>query len=99
MRQFYRTFPIRQTLSSELSWSHYSLLMRIEDDKSRKFYASECRGFSFVSRQQKITFDGRHFFIDLVFYNYMLKCFVIIVKYLLQSINYIYQPKKNLRKN
>lgn len=36
------------------------------------------RGFSFVSRQQKITFDGRHFFIDLVFYNYILKCFVII---------------------
>ena len=31
-----------------------------------------------VSRQQKITFDGRHFFIDLVFYNYILKCFVII---------------------
>ena len=25
MRQFYRTFPIRQTLSSELSWSHYNL--------------------------------------------------------------------------
>ncbi len=36
------------------------------------------RGFSFVARQQKITFDGRHFFIDLVFYNYILKCFVII---------------------
>ena len=163
MRQFYRTFPIRQTLSSELSWSHYNLLMRIEDEKSRQFYANECvksnwsvrqlkrqigtfyyerllasqdkeavakeiglpekvepkniirdpyvleflglegktsfyekdleqaiidhlqkfllelgRGFSFVSRQQKITFDGRHFFIDLVFYNYILKCFVII---------------------
>ena len=36
------------------------------------------RGFSFVARQQKITFDGRHFFIDLVFYNYILKCFIII---------------------
>ena len=33
VRQFYRTFPIRQTLSSELSWSHYNLLMRIEDEK------------------------------------------------------------------
>ncbi len=31
-----------------------------------------------MARQQKITFDGRHFFIDLVFYNYILKCFVII---------------------
>ena len=36
------------------------------------------RGFSFVARQKRITFDGRHFFIDLVFYNYILKCFVLI---------------------
>ena len=163
MRQFYRTFPIRQTLSGELSWSHYRLLMRVENEKTRNFYMQECvkagwsvrqlerqivtfyyerllasqnkesvskeietlekvepkniirdpyvleflglegntnfyekdleqaiinhlqkfllelgRGFSFVARQQKITFDGRHFFIDLVFYNYILKCFVII---------------------
>ena len=163
MRQFYKTFPIRQTLSSELSWSHYNLLMRIEDERARNFYADEAvkanwsvrqlkrqigtfyyerlltsqnkecitnevgipdkvqpkniikdpyvleflglegnsnfyekdleqaiinhlqkfllelgRGFSFVARQQKITFDGRHFFIDLVFYNYILKCFVLI---------------------
>lgn len=41
MRQFYRTFPIHQTLSSELSWSHYNLLMRIEDNKAREFYANE----------------------------------------------------------
>ncbi len=163
MRQFYRAFPIRHTVCDELSWSHYRLLMRIEDEKARKFYSEECvksgwsvrqlerqigtfyyerllvsqdkesvaneiglpekikpkniirdpyvleflglegntnfyekdleqaiidhlqkfllelgRGFSFVARQQKITFDGRHFFIDLVFYNYILKCFVII---------------------
>jgi len=31
-----------------------------------------------VARQQKITFDGRHFYVDLIFYNYILKCFVII---------------------
>jgi predicted nuclease of restriction endonuclease-like (RecB) superfamily len=36
------------------------------------------RGFSFVARQKHITFDGRHFYIDLVFYNYILKCFVLI---------------------
>ena len=163
MRQFYRAFPIRHTLCDELSWSHYRLLMRIENENARKFYLEESvkagwsvrqlerqietfyyerllvsqnknlireeielpekvepkniirdpyvleflglegdtnfyekdleqaiinhlqkfllelgRGFSFVSRQQKITFDGRHFFIDLVFYNYILKCFVII---------------------
>ena len=163
MRQFYRAFPNRHTLCDELSWSHYRLLMRVENEKTRSFYAEECvksgwsvrqlerqigtfyyerllssqdkeavskeiglpekvepkniirdpyvleflglegktsfyekdleqaiidhlqkfllelgRGFSFVSRQQKITFDGRHFFVDLVFYNYILKCFVII---------------------
>ena len=163
MRQFYRTFPIRQTVSDQLSWSHYNLLMRIENENARSFYMNECiksnwsvrqlkrqigtfyyerllasqdkesllkesisienvepkniikdpyvleflglegkasfyekdleqsiidhlqkfllelgRGFSFVSRQQRITFDGRHFFIDLVFYNYILKCFVLI---------------------
>ena len=152
MRQFYRAFPIRHTLCDELSWSHYRLLMRIENENARKFYMEEAvksgwsvrqlerqigtfyyerllasqdkesvknerglpekiepknirfvyanfyekdleqaiidhlqkfllelgRGFSFVARQQKITFDGRNFFIDLVFYNYILKCFVII---------------------
>ena len=36
------------------------------------------RGFSFVSRQQRISFDRKHFYIDLVFYNYILKCFVLI---------------------
>ena len=36
------------------------------------------RGFSFVARQKRITFDGRNFYIDLVFYNYILKCFVLI---------------------
>lgn len=36
------------------------------------------RGFSFVARQKRITLDGDHFYIDLVFYNYILKCFVLI---------------------
>lgn len=164
MRRFYRMFPIRQTLSAELSWSHYQLLMRVEDDGARAFYTEEAvksgwsvrqlqrqintmfynrilaskdkdsvaaeiqstvpkpeyekiikdpyvlefldlppnehyyestleqalidhlqkfllelgRGFSFVARQKRITFDGRHFYIDLVFYNYILKCYVLI---------------------
>ena len=203
MRQFYRAFPIRHTLCDELSWSHYRLLMRIENENARKFYMEEAvksgwsvrqlerqigtfyyerllasqdkesvkneiglpekiepknivrdpyvleflglegktsfyekyleqaiidylqkfllelgRCFSFVARQQKITFDGKNFFINLVFYNYILKCFIIIdlklgdfthqdlgqmqkkiIKYLHQNINYIYQLKKNLRKN
>lgn len=35
------------------------------------------RGFSFVARQKRFTLDGQDFFIDLVFYNYILKCFVL----------------------
>lgn len=36
------------------------------------------RGFSFVCRQKRIDVDGDNFYIDLVFYNYALKCFVLI---------------------
>ena len=36
------------------------------------------RGFSFVARQRRIDVDGENFYIDLVFYNYELKCFVLI---------------------
>lgn len=44
----------------------------------QKFLLELGRGFSFVARQKHINFDGRHFYIDLVFYNYILKCFVLI---------------------
>ncbi len=44
----------------------------------QKFILELGRGFSFVARQKRITFDGEHYYIDLVFYNYILKCFVII---------------------
>ena len=164
MRQFYLNFPNSYALRSELSWTHYRLLMRVENENARQFYLDEAvksqwstrqlerqintffyerllssqnkekvsqeiqilepgetpddiirdpyvleflglssnddfyesdleqvlithlqkfllelgRGFSFVARQKRITFDGRHFRIDLVFYNYILKCFVLI---------------------
>ena len=125
MRQFYCTFPIRDTLCPELSWSHYRVLMHITDEQARAFYMEECvkaeyekivkdpyvmkflqiqpdthvyegdleqaliehlqhfllelgRGFSFVARQKRFTLDGQDFFIDLIFYNYILKCFVLI---------------------
>lgn len=44
----------------------------------QKFLLELGRGFSFVARQKHIAFDGEHFYIDLVFYNYVLKCFVLI---------------------
>lgn len=161
MRQFYLTFPIGQTLSSQLSWSHYCELMRVAHENARAFYLEECikegwsvrqlkrqigsfayerllgkptlagqsegeiapkrpedlirdpyvleflglrqdetwlesdleqalidhlqdfmlelgRGFAFVGRQKRITIDGDHFYIDLVFYNYVTRCFVLI---------------------
>jgi predicted nuclease of restriction endonuclease-like (RecB) superfamily len=166
MRQFYRIFRIPHTLCAELSWSHYRLLMKIEDESRREFYMRECveatwsvrqlerqinsffyerllatqksgresvqneiqglepktdpdyifkdpyilefldlkerrdyheseleqalinkiqdfllelgKGFSFVARQKRITADGDHYYVDLVFYNYILKCFVVI---------------------
>lgn len=164
MRQFYLTFPKRNALRAELSWTHYRSLMKVQDEAARTFYLEEAvksgwssrqlerqintmyyhrilasrdkagvaaeiqitepkpeyekiikdpyvlefldlpanehfyeneleqalidhlqkfllelgRGFSFVARQKHINFDGRHFYIDLVFYNYILKCFVLI---------------------
>lgn len=164
MRQFYYTFPIQHTLCVELNWSHYRLLMRVQDEDARAFYTEEAaksgwsvrqlqrqintmyyqrmlasqdkqsvaaeiettvpkpeyekivkdpyvlefldlpknehfyesnleqalidhlqkfllelgRGFSFVARQKHFNVEGRHFYIDLVFYNYILKCFVLI---------------------
>ena len=164
MRRFYLTFQKWQTVSAELSWSHYQLLMQIQNETEREFYMQEAinsnwsvrqldrqintmfykrilasrdkesvaaeiqateprpeyeqiikdpyvlefldlpanehyyesnleqalidhlqkfllelgRGFSFVARQKHFNIDGRHFYIDLVFYNYILKCFVLI---------------------
>ncbi|MCM1104745.1 MAG: PDDEXK nuclease domain-containing protein [Clostridium sp.] len=166
MRQFYEAFPKWNTVCSELSWSHYRLLMRIEDQEKRAYYVKECvecawsvrqlerqinsfyyerilstnenekaqvkdeiwklepdknpkyllkdpyileflelqenrayleheleqglidnlqkfllelgKGFCFVARQKRITIEGDHYYVDLVFYNYILKCFVLI---------------------
>ena len=47
-------------------------------DHLQKFLLELGRGFSFVARQKHFNVDGRHFYIDLVFYNYITKCFVLI---------------------
>lgn len=47
-------------------------------DKLHDFLLELGRGFAFVGRQQRVTADGDHFYIDLVFYNFILKCFVLI---------------------
>jgi predicted nuclease of restriction endonuclease-like (RecB) superfamily len=47
-------------------------------DELQKFLLELGKGFSFVARQMRMSTETSHFFIDLVFYNYLLKCFVII---------------------
>jgi len=47
-------------------------------DKLEHFLLELGTGFTFVARQKRITFDEKHFRIDLVFYNRILKCFVLI---------------------
>lgn len=47
-------------------------------DELQKFLLELGKGFSFVARQMRISTETSHFYIDLVFYNYLLKCFVII---------------------
>jgi predicted nuclease of restriction endonuclease-like (RecB) superfamily len=47
-------------------------------DHIQKFLLEFGKGFAFVARQQHIITDTSDFYIDLVFYNYILKCFVII---------------------
>ena len=47
-------------------------------DELQKFLLELGKGFSFVARQMRISTETSHFFMDLVFYNYLLKCFVII---------------------
>lgn len=163
-RQFYRTFPIANALRSQFNWTHYRLLIRIDDEDKREFYITEAEknnwtarqlerqinsqlferlllsndvqsvlavarneqqpvdakeiikdpmvleflgskressyyekdletaiithlqdfilelgnGFAFIARQKRIYIEGDEYFVDLVFYNRLLQCFVVI---------------------
>jgi len=46
--------------------------------KLQTFMLELGRGFAFVGRQYRISTETKHFYINLVFYNYLLKCFVLI---------------------
>jgi len=164
MRLFYIKYSKSETLSHQLSWSHYFELLKVEDDLERSFYEKQCikenwsvrelkrqknsalferialskdkkgvlelakkglliekatdtvkdpyvleflgipedykysekeleqriidnlqkfllelgRGFTFVSRQFRMTLGNKHYYADLVFYHRILKCFVLI---------------------
>ncbi len=47
-------------------------------DNLQAFLLELGKGFAFVARQERITLDGDHFYIDLVFYHTVLKCFVLL---------------------
>lgn len=47
-------------------------------DNLQAFLLELGKGFAFISRQERITLDGDHFYIDLVFYHAILKCYVLI---------------------
>ena len=51
MRQFYLIFPNGYALRSELSWTHYRLLMRVENDNARQFYMDEAVKSQWSTRQ------------------------------------------------
>ena len=50
-----------------------ALVLRLRD-----FLMELGKGFSFVGRQMRVSTETTHFYVDLVFYNYLLKCFVLI---------------------
>ncbi len=51
MRQFYKIFPIANSLRSQLSWTHYRLLIRIDNESKREYYQLEAAGNNWTARQ------------------------------------------------
>jgi len=47
-------------------------------DRLESFLLELGKGFCFVARQKRITIDGDHYYVDLVFYNRLLRCFVLV---------------------
>ena len=64
-------------LPTNMSYTESQLEKALTDD-IQKFMMELGKGFAFVERQQHIHTENSDFYIDLVFYNYILKCFVIV---------------------
>jgi predicted nuclease of restriction endonuclease-like (RecB) superfamily len=64
-------------LKEETSYTE-SQLEQALIDKLQYFLLELGKGFTFVARQKRITIANRHYYVDLVFYNRLLKCFVLI---------------------
>ena len=61
MRQFYLCYPIFQTVSGKLSWSHYCELLSISDKDKRCFYENECINAKWSVRELKRQIDSSLF--------------------------------------
>ncbi len=60
-RQFYRIFPIANALRSQLSWTHYKMLIRIEDADKRVFYMAETEKNNWTARQLERQLNSQLF--------------------------------------
>jgi hypothetical protein len=70
-----RSFYEIETISN--NWSTRELESALIEHL-QKFLLELGKGFSFVARQKRISLDDENFYIDLVFYNYIVKCFVLL---------------------
>jgi predicted nuclease of restriction endonuclease-like (RecB) superfamily len=64
-------------LDEKAKYSEFDLETAIID-KLERFLLELGKGFLFEARQKRFTFDEDHFFVDLVFYNRLLRCYVLI---------------------
>lgn len=60
MRQFYQCFPIRSAPRSELTWSHYKSLIRVENEIARRHYTAESVGQNWSIRALERQINSLH---------------------------------------
>jgi len=60
-RQFYRTFPIVNSLRSQLSWTHYRILLRIDNEDKREYYIAETVKNNWSVRQMERQINSQLF--------------------------------------
>ncbi len=81
--KFHQEFPqILDSLSPKsgrpLSWTHYRILLQETSSEARAWYEKEAQEQSWSVRTLQRNVSSQYYYIDLVFYNYILKCFVLI---------------------
>ena len=62
MRQFYQTFENRHALRDELSWTHYRLLLKVENEDARLYYMREAISGNWSTRQLERQINSLYFY-------------------------------------